>query len=59
MRRLDHGISLGVAELIGQTRIMRSSRLDVRRIGMLHKAKHILHSWLEEWECRYGELDTG
>ena len=28
-------------------------------VGDLHKAKHILHSWLEEWECRYGELDTG
>ncbi|OOO01054.1 MAG: hypothetical protein USCGTAYLOR_02752 [Chromatiales bacterium USCg_Taylor] len=27
--------------------------------GSLHKAKHILHSWLEEWECRYSELDTG
>lgn len=25
----------------------------------VHKAKHILHSFFEEWECRYRGLDTG
>ena len=35
------------------------SEAGATALDALHKAKHILHSFFEEWECSYRGLDTG
>ena len=46
---LAHRLSAGVGV----------EELDLLLLTIMHKAKHILHSFFEEWECSYRGLDTG